>query len=931
MANTLITDIGLEFVNRAGTEGPYFPVKLFLPIYDERIDPTIHAPGVTSGISDSWSEADIIPQGEIIWATGSGLTYTIPDTEYLYLAEGTFVNPNVTNSRFNDTCKVNFRNGQPISTIISGSSFTNPTSGNWTITDAVCAQGYGASADYPSLSANFSSFFSVNSYSPVSSGDSVRGFYKCRLGNEVGNFKFNKIALYACKMNTNGTIDYTQPPVLFAIAALNNPIIKTAYGNNISNIEINVELAFATSGGWDSDVMFTTDNYWVNVPSATSNEGALFYDGRVGIGMSGDTAWHPLAKLHIIDGTGLPQLKLGYSDTLFAEFILNPVGPLIINLSGGTYRDGFIVNYSAVGGVNIGYKCISPADGACSIGTNLTNLGDYSYAFGYQNFIGGAYVAYAFGYQGSMSNDASFSVLWSMDGLPHTMTAAGAYSIMSRFVGIGTVDPTELLTVSGNVGISGDLIVGNATVNTANIKFGNNNETKIVFSQAGSDARLLVDVSGTTFMHLYKSSSSSVIYIYPRLQIGDDSYQITSSLLSVTDSIDLHSDFGADNRAHIIASDNDFHSYRLLMGVANWADQSTAIVHSAFIQSKIVNAVTSLSLMINPRGGNVFIGVSGTDAYPGGWSAPSSLLNVNTKGLSTVAFSVGHQGGVGTYTYAMSVDGNTFLTLNSKIGFGYAPLCPIAIGGPGLSIIQGIYANTSTAGWVGYFKTTGISSIAGYFIATDPTSKAIAAEGLVDVAGGIHINCPDVWGATTGLRIDANNLVEYCIYINNTGANSQCIYALATNAGCSGVNVVMNGATSIAGRFTALDSASYAVCAQGTVSLSGAFCQQQTTISATQQLLDADNSIVMLSNNASSISATLPNYATALEGKIITIKNVSTCTHWVKNTAGAYISPASFFSISLDLQDSMTFIKRGSAWYILNFFDYSVWIAQNVS
>ena len=128
--------------------------------------------------------------------------------------------------------------------------------------------------------------YPVAAYSPVTLNSSTtRGLFKCRLGKDVGTYKFNKIALYGVSLDSAGNENGN--PFLFAIAGLADVVKKSSNVTGISEIEIDVELEYSANNEFEN-VSYLTDNYWVRVAGTSGTNSKIYWDGDVAIATSGD-------------------------------------------------------------------------------------------------------------------------------------------------------------------------------------------------------------------------------------------------------------------------------------------------------------------------------------------------------------------------------------------------------------------------------------------------------------------------------------------------------------------------------------------------------------------------------------------------------------------------------------------------------------------
>lgn len=319
MSVVIPTTSGAGFIAQAGPLGPYVPIRYFLPVYDHRIDPFVHPASSTVDVSaaDPVSATSVI--GEVIYnvsalntASPGSYTYSIYPTELLPFdsaasTSGSGTSRQVAGSSYDAVAFVNKLNSSALSTTISGTSITY-LGANWLVLDYTVLSGSNINPYSPATNRN--RFFRVQSYGPITSaeGGNARGLFKLRLPKTVGTFKFNKIALYAAKFLADGSEDTGTEPVLFAIVALNNPILKTSDATNLNNFELDLELQFS-SQGVVSQLSYLGNDYWNRFNNT------LWHDGKVAIASLSALpgSWQANAKLNISvhENENLPLLRFG--------------------------------------------------------------------------------------------------------------------------------------------------------------------------------------------------------------------------------------------------------------------------------------------------------------------------------------------------------------------------------------------------------------------------------------------------------------------------------------------------------------------------------------------------------------------------------------------------------------------------------------------
>ncbi len=333
---TIIVTGGLEAAANAGVLGQYFPIKYFVPIYDQRTDPTIHDTASTSAFSDTVTSADSVPDGEIIYNVDAiGGAYTLTSDEILVSAGGETVSAGGTDAIIsgttqNDTDNVNLYNGETLSDTISGSAFS--LSGDeWSVSDYILSGGTALTPD--GLLSAGANMFPIAAYSPiVATGGEVAGLYKARLGKGIGNFKFNKVAFYIQKTDSDGN-ETSDAPVLFAIAGLDTPVRKDTTNYNSVDVEIDVELRFYADNTISN--LFVGNDYWVTVAGTSGTNQKLYFDGDVSIASSGVGFDPSGAKLRLV-GSDKNNLMLSYDDIATGDWIYNvdSAGKLTVSAGG---------------------------------------------------------------------------------------------------------------------------------------------------------------------------------------------------------------------------------------------------------------------------------------------------------------------------------------------------------------------------------------------------------------------------------------------------------------------------------------------------------------------------------------------------------------------------------------------------------------------
>jgi hypothetical protein len=335
-----ITSAGLKAVTSAGALGPYFAIKYFLPIYDYRIDKTIcrEISGSTSALSVSSlnlvSATHSSLFGEKIY---SNADYDVSNNSYLFwkssmgsLPDG--VNNNVS-AQQSVTTDVNLYSGKPLSVVVSGSKFISPSNGVFNISGTHIVSGSELSTFNPLSASTWptSAFYRVVGYSPNANGNtSATGTFKCRIPPSNSSFKFNGLALYAVKVDSNGFDDYGNGttfgfnPTLFSVVLFDQAQYKEKDIGGVNDFEISIDLSFdwnVASSGTNNIPRYIETNYWVKVPTAsTTSAYALNYDGDIVISSSAVAgSYSPKAKLTVVDPYK-QQLRLACDNERFTDF-----------------------------------------------------------------------------------------------------------------------------------------------------------------------------------------------------------------------------------------------------------------------------------------------------------------------------------------------------------------------------------------------------------------------------------------------------------------------------------------------------------------------------------------------------------------------------------------------------------------------------------
>lgn len=320
MSTIITTTSGISYANSAGAAGPYFPIKYALPVYDPFLDSyllsaTLYPASACEPISAVW------PRGEVIYNTTSltaTYNYTVTNTKMLVSAAGQTGTTTITGNPFNATGYINLLNGKPLSPTVSGTSLTY-SNGSWLVGGYASIPVSGTRNTVSGYSSIRDIYFPVVSYTPLTcaAGGQARGLHKVRVGNQYGSFKFNKMALFMTRYDAGGTENTSQAPVLYAIVALPNPVIKTNTGDNISYVEVDVETVISASN------YFGQVSYLTNSEFNTAAPGLINYTGKVAIGSSAIPAsWEPRARMHLYSEDSVDHLRFSNETFDYLSFDL---------------------------------------------------------------------------------------------------------------------------------------------------------------------------------------------------------------------------------------------------------------------------------------------------------------------------------------------------------------------------------------------------------------------------------------------------------------------------------------------------------------------------------------------------------------------------------------------------------------------------------
>jgi hypothetical protein len=402
MANFVqIMSAGLNALTEASQDGTMLSCRYFVPVYDYRIDESIDPVNVAYSnidVTTVVNETDLIPTGEIIW-NANATPYSL-STEALYLISAgsmslvSAVNPSTyINAEQRILQKINLSAGLPLSPHINGTLFVPPntSASSWTV--------YNATSAYPNTGINDKTMTKAKLFNSVvyaSIGDTLinKAVFQCKVAKNVGTFKFNKIGLYAVKLDA-GFVE-TGDPFLFAQCIIPYTQIKstnTIGGAEEVLVDFQIELN-STSANFSNLLYGTSGDYW----QKRSEDGGMLTHDNVYIVNSTTTDDVGLAKIFVstqnittgpvpaaednIEQIILQKFRNGTdSAKQRAGFKVNDNGSLTISLSGDTSTINLdVLNLQStvngvgnIGTVSKGFGNVNTNTMTVSADINLTN------------------------------------------------------------------------------------------------------------------------------------------------------------------------------------------------------------------------------------------------------------------------------------------------------------------------------------------------------------------------------------------------------------------------------------------------------------------------------------------------------------------------------------------------------------------------------
>jgi hypothetical protein len=326
----LITSAGLNSIVEATSNGTLISCRYFIPVYDYRIDTSIDPTDTAydnTDITTVANEAETLPDGEIIWNTGDSL-YSLSTDSFIISAGDMGAagsDPTVyVNGKQRSIQPINMYDGQILSNHISGTAFVAPsgTDTNWIVYDADEIEGLN------DKTFNVSKLFNNINYAAVGVSGENKASFICKVTEDIGTFKFNKLGIYAVKLAAN--YEETGEPFLFAQVILPYAQIKSGLATGgVTESLIEFQLDFqSTSADFSSIVYGTSADYW----EKRSEDGGMLTQENVYIVNTTSTDDVGVGKLFIstqynIQGTlsaaerDIPQVILQHIDNSGSEVI----------------------------------------------------------------------------------------------------------------------------------------------------------------------------------------------------------------------------------------------------------------------------------------------------------------------------------------------------------------------------------------------------------------------------------------------------------------------------------------------------------------------------------------------------------------------------------------------------------------------------------
>ena len=301
MANyAMFTKLGLNEIANASQNGQYMEIGAYVPVYDYRYDPYIGliSAGALSAIQVSayTSEYDQFPQGEVIWNTTNQNAYSLsPNSNYLKKVD---TDPDYTGNSVitqyihSNKVQINIYNASPMSnhyTAVTDVKNPGVMDNNWNFNPSAIIPSSANNAPANLSAVTFPYLYNGVSYQPVLlSGTERRANFKVTCRCPVGQFKFNKLALYGVKRTSTSAISTN--PFLFAQVILPEPYILhsnqsvATSGFSLSEFVLDFQVEtkqFTTE--FENIFYGTSGDYWKRVTIQSDGSYGVLYDGFVAI------------------------------------------------------------------------------------------------------------------------------------------------------------------------------------------------------------------------------------------------------------------------------------------------------------------------------------------------------------------------------------------------------------------------------------------------------------------------------------------------------------------------------------------------------------------------------------------------------------------------------------------------------------------------
>jgi len=292
MPNVLITTQGLQYVLSAHDSGVYVDLRYFVPVYDDRIDPNVRDDAVLSAFSQIADNTATEPYGEKIWNVSG---YSLSDNNDYLISASALVGGLMTDTYQKTQVATNTFSATPLSNQVSGTGYGVSAGSQLGLYDWTVTTPAGVAGDNSRPTSTSSDYFLTKDYYPVydsSAANRLRGAFKMEMAQNVGKFKFNKLALYAVQVDNVGTV---LGEAFFGEAYLSEPVVKTSlaedgFDNFIFDIQIDLS---GTSATWDEVFFSSSADYWSHSP------GGLYYPGKIGVGQFEDNTKELSATAHL--------------------------------------------------------------------------------------------------------------------------------------------------------------------------------------------------------------------------------------------------------------------------------------------------------------------------------------------------------------------------------------------------------------------------------------------------------------------------------------------------------------------------------------------------------------------------------------------------------------------------------------------------------